>query len=89
VTGALLAKLVKNNSLSLAELENELAVLRDAASVVGEVEAPRKLCALVIGHKKTSPGAANAAAGISEFEFNDDLAQRIERQVSRLVVQRI
>jgi hypothetical protein len=32
VTGALLARLVKNNSLSLAELENELAVLRDAAA---------------------------------------------------------
>ena len=37
-----------------------------------------KLCALVIGHKKTSPGAINKQSGVSEFKFNDALAQDIE-----------
>jgi N-acetylmuramoyl-L-alanine amidase len=41
----------------------------------------KKLCALVIGHKKRSPGAVNKNQNLSEFVFNDDLAVRIERKV--------
>jgi len=48
-----------------------------------------KLCALVIGHKKTSPGALNVSAGVYEFDFNDDLAIRIEGRVRGVYVQRI
>ena len=48
-----------------------------------------KVCALVIGHKKESPGAQNAASGRNEFEFNDDLAQRIERLSGATRIQRI
>ncbi|CAD7780068.1 hypothetical protein DMNBHIDG_02251 [Candidatus Methanoperedenaceae archaeon GB37] len=40
-----------------------------------------KLCALVIGHKKQSPGAVNVKAGITEFDFNEDLAMRIEKKL--------
>ena len=39
-------------------------------------------CALVIGHKVTSPGAVNQNMQISEFEFNEQLAFEIEREES-------
>ncbi|GKT11531.1 MAG: N-acetylmuramoyl-L-alanine amidase [Thiomicrorhabdus sp.] len=48
-----------------------------------------KLCALVIGHKKTSPGASNKASALSEFEFNDALAQQIEESAGTVHVQRV
>jgi N-acetylmuramoyl-L-alanine amidase len=48
-----------------------------------------KLCALVIGHKKHSPGAINAATNLSEFDFNEDLALRIEMKVQKAMIQRI
>jgi len=41
----------------------------------------KKLCALVIGHKRTSPGAVNARDNLSEFQFNDRLAALIEEKV--------
>lgn len=48
-----------------------------------------KLCALVIGHKKASPGARNRKAGLTEFAFNDRLARGIERAVKGVKVQRV
>jgi len=48
-----------------------------------------KKCALVVGHKKASPGAMNKSTGVTEFEFNDSLAIDIESVVSGVVVQRI
>ncbi len=54
-----------------------------------EPEAPRQLCALVIGHKKASPGAVNRRTGLTEFAFNEDLAMRIERQVRKVGIQRV
>ncbi|REL30033.1 N-acetylmuramoyl-L-alanine amidase [Thalassotalea euphylliae] len=48
-----------------------------------------KLCALVVGHKKNNPGAKNQDAGLSEFEFNEQLAIDIERKVSSVTVQRV
>ncbi len=48
-----------------------------------------KLCALVIGHKNTSPGAVNANSGISEFAFNESLALQIERLTQSAHVQRV
>lgn len=48
-----------------------------------------KKCALVIGHKKTSPGASNKSSGVTEFVFNDKLAQDIELEVSGVEIQRI
>ncbi len=62
----------------LSELESEQ-----------EIGQPKKLCALVIGHKKSSPGAVNERAGLSEFDFNEDLAIRIEKKVKKTEVQRI
>jgi len=37
-----------------------------------------KTCALVIGHKKNSPGAVNSSQNLSEFDYNEQLAQDIE-----------
>lgn len=48
-----------------------------------------KLCALVIGHKKRSPGAENTNANLTEFDFNEDLALRIERKIEKTGVQRV
>lgn len=62
----------------LSELESEQ-----------EIGQPKKLCALVIGHKKSSPGAVNERAGLAEFDFNEDLAIRIEKNVKKTEVQRV
>ncbi len=48
-----------------------------------------KKCALVIGHKKSSPGASNNSSGVTEFLFNDKLAIDIEEEVSGVEVQRV
>lgn len=48
-----------------------------------------KKCALVIGHKKTSPGASNKTSGVTEFSFNDRLAMDIDDEVSGVNVQRV
>jgi N-acetylmuramoyl-L-alanine amidase len=37
-----------------------------------------KTCALVIGHKKNSPGAVNSSQNLSEFDYNERLALEIE-----------
>lgn len=48
-----------------------------------------KTCALVIGHKKSSPGAVNRAAGLTEFHYNDLLSMDIESAVKGVEVQRV
>lgn len=48
-----------------------------------------KKCALVIGHKKKSPGASNKNSGITEFDFNEGLAMEIEKNVADVEVQRV
>ena len=48
-----------------------------------------KKCALVVGHKKSSPGASNKASGLTEFIFNDKLAIDIEEEISGVEVQRV
>jgi N-acetylmuramoyl-L-alanine amidase len=48
-----------------------------------------KKCALVIGHKKSSPGASNSSSGLTEFVFNEKLAIDIEKEVSGVEVQRV
>jgi N-acetylmuramoyl-L-alanine amidase len=48
-----------------------------------------KKCALVIGHKKFSPGASNKKSGLTEFAFNEKLAMEIEDEVNDVTIQRI
>lgn len=38
--------------------------------------------ALVVGHRKRSPGAVNKASGLSEFAFNNDLAKFIKHSTA-------
>jgi N-acetylmuramoyl-L-alanine amidase len=49
----------------------------------------KKLCVLDIGHTKKKPGAKNIKSGLTEFEFNNDLAIRIEKKVKKAKIQRI
>ncbi|MCP5104806.1 MAG: N-acetylmuramoyl-L-alanine amidase [bacterium] len=49
----------------------------------------QKRCALVIGHKKESPGAANERSNLSEFEFNERLVPLIEQRVKNTVIHRV
>ena len=86
LTGALMQMLVEKGIVSMAEIKEHLLQLENEEE---EIVQPKKLCALVIGHKKSSPGAGNERAGIHEFDFNDDLAGRIEKKVRRTHVQRV
>lgn len=52
-------------------------------------EVQKKRCALVIGHKKESPGAVNMKSGIGEFRFNEELASLIEQKVKNTTIHRI
>ncbi len=52
-------------------------------------EEQQRRCALVIGHKKESPGARNTNSNISEFEFNEKLILLIEQKVKYTRVQRV
>ncbi len=38
----------------------------------------KTICVLVVGHKKSSPGAMNENFQVTEFEFNERLAERIQ-----------
>ncbi len=51
-----------------------------------------KTCALVIGHKKNSPGAVNPSQNVSEFDYNEQLALEIEAALlshKKVKIQRI
>ena len=85
LSGALIQKLTEKGVVSLEEIKQSLSELEDEQEAVP----PKKLCALVIGHKKSSPGAVNENAGLTEFDFNDYLAIRIEKKVKKMRVQRI
>ena len=81
ITSALIKGVIEKGILSLKDLQTQLANI--------ESKEKKKLCALVIGHKKASPGAINKKTGITEFEFNDDLAIRIEKKVENVDIQRV
>jgi N-acetylmuramoyl-L-alanine amidase len=86
IAGALVQKLEEKEMVSLEEIRE---CLNEFEEEVRERIRPKKLCALVIGHKKSSPGAGNKTAGIHEFDFNDDLAIRIENKVKKTQIQRV
>ena len=85
LSGALIQKLAEKEVVSLEEIKQYLSDLEDEQEAVPR----KKLCALVIGHKKSSPGAVNKSSGLTEFDFNEDLAIRIEKKVKKTEVQRI
>lgn len=86
VTGSLIRSLTDKGIVTLEEIRKRLA---KQESGTPEKQEPRKKCALIIGHKKASPGAVNLNAGINEFEFNEALAIRIEGRDTKTEVQRI
>jgi N-acetylmuramoyl-L-alanine amidase len=83
IAGTLILGLLEKGTLSLSDIQEHLEKL--------ETQAPldKKLCALVIGHKRMSPGAVNAASGLSEFDFNEKLALLIEEKVEAAQIQRV
>lgn len=52
-------------------------------------EVRQKRCALVIGHKKESPGAINKNSDLTEYDFNEKLAPLIERKVRNAGIHRV
>ena len=72
-------------SKAVIDIEN----MQNLIAQIVEGEQTQKLCALVIGHKKSSPGAVNLSSGLTEFDFNEDLARRIEAKVKLAKVQRV
>ena len=86
VTGSLINSLADKGIVSLEEIREQLSKL-DSEDQEGQGQL--KKCALVIGHKKTSPGAVNLKTGIHDFGFNEGLALKIEGKTTRSEVQRI
>ena len=80
------SKLDEKGILSLGEIQEHLHELEAESQEPAE---PLKLCALVIGHKKSSPGAVNHRTGLNEFNFNDDLAIMIEKKALQTSIQRV
>jgi N-acetylmuramoyl-L-alanine amidase len=91
------AEIVETKSYLIRALVEELATkavidmenMQNLIAQLNEGEQAQKLCALVIGHKKSSPGAVNPTTGLTEFDFNDDLARRIETKVKFANIQRV
>ena len=83
VTGVLIQSLVEKGLISYADIQKTLNAL--------EVKPKdrNKLCALIVGHKKQSPGAVSADRQVTEFEFNDALSQLIEQRLQTVNVRRV
>ncbi|NOY65681.1 MAG: N-acetylmuramoyl-L-alanine amidase [Nitrospirae bacterium] len=86
LTGALFKNLLGKGILSMDDLKEQLSEI--VAERKGQ-DVKKKLCALVIGHKKSSPGAINKNTGLTEFEFNEELARRIEKRAENVDIQRV
>lgn len=81
LAGALVQELSAKGMVSISDMQERIK------EALGEGKV-NKLCALVIGHKKSAPGATNETEGLTEFDFNDDLGRRIEQKVREVEVQR-
>ena len=86
LTGGLMETLISKGNVSYEEIQDTLS--ESSKSGPGNSD-QRKLCALVIGHKKASPGSRNERKDLTEFEFNDRLASRIEKKVRTVDIQRV
>lgn len=86
VTGILFKSLLNKGIVSFEEFKNQLS---EPGSREVNTREQKKLCALVLGHQKRSPGAINVNSNLTEFDFNDDLALRVEKKIQKAEVQRI
>ncbi len=84
LSAALVMALEKKNFISMDDLSGSIQARLPEPS-----RQANRLCALVIGHKKSSPGAVNHASHLTEFEFNDHLSIMIEQKVKKARVQRV
>ncbi len=82
LSGALIKAFLKKGIISQKDLLQNIPQKSKPA-------VPERLCGLVIGHKKSSPGAVNERAHITEFDFNDALSVMIEKRVISAKIQRI
>lgn len=85
-TGILAKTLINKGIVSLEEIKSGISELEFEKT---ETQDQSKLCALVIGHKKKSPGAINVNSNLTEFDFNEDLALRVEKGIGKTQVQRV
>ncbi len=44
-----------------------------------------KICAFVIGHEESSPGALNRVSGVAESSFKEKLSIDIEKKMSKIM----
>jgi len=86
LSSGLVTALLKKELITLNEIRKEVIEVEDAEK---EKKVTKKLCALVIGHKKNSPGAVNRRTNLSEFDFNNDLANRIETKVRKASIVKV
>lgn len=86
ITGSLIKTLINKDLISFEEIQGQIAKSESNEIETGK---PKKLCALVIGHKKSSPGAVNINRDVTEFDFNEDLALRIEKKVNQTEIQKV
>ncbi len=86
MTGSLIKTLINKDVISFKEIQDQ-AAKSDSEEI--ERGKPKKLCALVIGHKKSSPGAININHNVTEFDFNEDLALRIEKKVNHTEIRKV
>ncbi len=84
LTSGLITTLTKTGVVRLDEIQSQVQKI---IAPPGEAATHKKLCALVVGHKASAQGAVNEVAHLSEFEFNDDLAARVESKVQNTDVQ--
>ena len=85
-TGILAKTLINKGIVSLEEIKSGISELESGKT---ETQDQSKLCALVIGHNKRSPGAINVNSKLTEFDFNEDLALRVEKGIGKTQVQRV
>ncbi len=86
MTGSLIKTLINKDVMSFKEIQDQIAKPESEEIETGK---QKKLCALVIGHKKNSPGAVNINSDVTEFDFNEDLALRIEKKVNHTEIQKV
>ncbi len=95
ITDSLIKTLIKKDVMSFQEIQKIQDVQKNQDQIAKteskemNTDKPKKLCLLVIGHMKSSPGAVNTNSDVTEFDFNENLAFRIEKKVNQTDIQKV
>lgn len=85
ILSGVLDRLLKQDALDAEAMLPK--VQQSIRSLVGDVKQPsgrgKPLCAIVIGHRKSSRGAASSDNNVTEFDFNSALAKDIKKRVTK------